>query len=76
MSSRQEELDLFLNLVILDVASERALWWLVEMPRQARLDAHGILHHVMVRGLERRPIFRDDVDRRDFCTRLEGLVAS
>ncbi len=44
------------------------------MPRQARLDAPGILHHVMVRGLERRPIFRDDVDRRDFCTRLGGLV--
>ena len=44
------------------------------MPRQARLDAPGILHHVMVRGLERRPIFRDDVDRRDFCTRLEGLA--
>ncbi len=44
------------------------------MPRQARLDAPGILHHVMVRGLERRPIFRDDVDQRDFCTRLEGLV--
>ncbi len=34
---------------------------MVEMPRQARLDAPGILHHVMVRGLERRPIFRDDV---------------
>ncbi len=28
----------------------------------------------MVRGLERRPIFRDDVDRRDFCTRLGALV--
>ncbi len=44
------------------------------MPRQARLDVPGILHHVMVRGLERCPIFRDDVDRRDFCTRWEGLV--
>jgi hypothetical protein len=44
------------------------------MPRQARLDAPGIMHHVMVRGLERRPIFRDDVDRCDFCTRLGGLV--
>ena len=43
------------------------------MRRQARLDAPGILHHVMVRGLERRRIFRDDVDRHDFCTRLEGF---
>jgi len=44
------------------------------MRRQARLDAPGILHHVMVRGLEHRSIFRDDVDRRDFCIRLEGLA--
>ena len=44
------------------------------MPRQARLDAPGVLHHVMVRGLERRPIFRDDADRRDFCARLGRLV--
>src|SRR3972149_901395 len=44
------------------------------MPRQARLDAPGVLHHVMVRGLERRPIFRDDADRRDFCARVGGLV--
>ena len=44
------------------------------MPRQARLDAPGVLHHVMVRGLERRPIFRDDVDRRDFWARVGALV--
>jgi len=44
------------------------------MPRQARLDAPGVLHHVMVRGLERRPIFRDAADRRDFCARVGGLV--
>ena len=44
------------------------------MPRQARLDAPGVLHHVMVRGLERRPIFRDDADRRDFWARVGALV--
>ncbi len=44
------------------------------MPRQARLDAPGILHHLMLRGIEHHRIFRDDVDRRDFCTRLEGLA--
>src|SRR3990172_1778596 len=44
------------------------------MPRQAGLDAPGVLHHVMVRGLERRAIFRDDADRRDFCARVGGLV--
>ena len=26
------------------------------MPRQARLDAPGTLHHVMLRGIERRAI--------------------
>ena len=44
------------------------------MPRQARLDAPGALHHVMVRGIERRPIFRDAADRTDFVARLAGLV--
>ncbi len=44
------------------------------MPRQARLDAPKTLHHVMVRGLERRVIFRDDVDRTDFLARLATLA--
>ena len=44
------------------------------MPRQARLDAPNTLHHVMVRGLERRPIFTDDVDRADFVARLGALA--
>lgn len=44
------------------------------MPRQARLDAPGVLHHVMVRGLERQLIFREDVDRADFLARLAALV--
>ena len=44
------------------------------MPRQARLDAPNALHHVMVRGLERRAIFRDDVDRADFVARLAALA--
>ncbi len=32
------------------------------MPRKARIDAPGALHHVMVRGIERRKIFQDDKD--------------
>ena len=44
------------------------------MPRQARLDAPDTLHHVMVRGLERRAIFRDDGDRADFVARLAALA--
>ena len=34
------------------------------MPRQARLDAPGVLQHVMARGIERRKIFWDDKDRK------------
>jgi hypothetical protein len=33
------------------------------MPRVARLDTPGILQHVMIRGIERRKIFRKDDDR-------------
>ena len=33
------------------------------MPRQPRLDAPGLLQHVMARGIERRKIFLDDKDR-------------
>jgi putative transposase len=40
------------------------------MPRKARLDAYGTLHHVMARGIERGSIFRDDGDREDFLDRL------
>jgi len=36
------------------------------MPRLARLDAPAILHHVMIRGIERRKIFRDAKDREIF----------
>lgn len=44
------------------------------MPRQPRLDIPGLLQHVIVRGIERRPIFRDDGDRRDFIKRFSTLL--
>ena len=44
------------------------------MPRPARLETPNTLDHVMVRGLERRVIFRDDVDRTDFVARLAALA--
>ncbi len=43
------------------------------MPRRARLDAPGTLHHVMVREIERREIVKDVADRRDFVGRLGEL---
>ena len=45
------------------------------MVRQARLDAPGVLHHVMARGIERRPIFTDDRDRDEFVRRLSDLAS-
>jgi REP element-mobilizing transposase RayT len=43
---------------------------IVSMPREARLDAPGTLHHVMARGIEGTDIFRTDEDRNDFLNRL------
>ena len=44
------------------------------MPRRARLDAPGVIHHVMIRGIERRSIFRDNKDRDDMIDRLADLI--
>ncbi|PXF57638.1 MAG: transposase [Deltaproteobacteria bacterium] len=44
------------------------------MPRQARLDAPGLLQHVIARGIERRKIFKDDHDRENFLTRLALIL--
>ncbi len=44
------------------------------MPRKARIDAPGALHHVIVRGIERRKIFLDDADREDFVDRLSAIL--
>jgi len=40
------------------------------MPRQARLDIPGALHHVMVRGINKSAIFRDAKDKARFVGRL------
>jgi len=45
------------------------------MPRLARLDAPGALHHLMIRGIERRTIFKDNKDRDNFIQRLDTLVS-
>lgn len=44
------------------------------MPRQARLDVPGALHHIMVRGINKSPIFQDDQDRVRFLERLGQTV--
>ena len=57
-----------------DVANLYNLRYVWCMVRQARLDAPGVLHHVMARGIERRPIFIDDRDRDEFVRRLSDLA--
>ncbi|UCD82924.1 MAG: transposase [Desulfobacterales bacterium] len=44
------------------------------MPRSARLDAPGVLHHVMIRGIERRKIFWTNRDRDEFLERFGTLL--
>jgi len=44
------------------------------MPRQARIDYPGALHHVIVRGIEGRYIFKEDYDKNDLLTRLKKLL--
>jgi putative transposase len=44
------------------------------MPRSARLDAPGVLHHVIIRGIERRDIFEDNRDRDNLLKRLGELL--
>jgi putative transposase len=44
------------------------------MPRRARIDAPGTLHHVIVRGIERRNNVNDDRGRDSLVGRM-GDVA-
>jgi putative transposase len=44
------------------------------MPRKSRIDATGALHHVMVRGIERGMVFRNDADREQFLERLGEIL--
>jgi putative transposase len=45
------------------------------MPRKSRIDASGSLHHVIMRGIERSPLFRNSGDYKDFLTRLSNLLS-
>jgi hypothetical protein len=44
------------------------------MPRLAVLDAPDVLHHIIIRGIDRRVIFRDDFDRENLLEQLSILV--
>jgi len=44
------------------------------MPKQARLDAPGTLHHVIVREIEKRRIVDDRKGRENFVKRMGRLL--
>ncbi|HSR10442.1 MAG TPA: transposase, partial [Thermodesulfobacteriota bacterium] len=44
------------------------------MPRKARLDSPGTLHHVIIRGIEGRDIFLTDEDRLNFLDRVKRIT--
>lgn len=45
------------------------------MPRQARIDTPGGLHHVIIRGIEKKAIFKDNLDRDNFINRLGTILS-
>ena len=45
------------------------------MPRKARIDAPGALHHIIVRGIEKCKIFKDNADRKRFIERLGTILS-
>jgi putative transposase len=45
----------------------------IALPRRARLDSPGTLHHVIIRGIEKGPIVDDDDDRKAFVDRMGEL---
>ena len=46
------------------------------MPRLARLDASGVLHHVIGMGTERKEIFLGVKDRNEFLGRQVTIAVS
>jgi putative transposase len=54
------------------------------MPRKARIDlcgvasartyAPGALHHIVIRSIERKPIFKDSLDYQNFMERLGNIL--
>ena len=45
------------------------------MPRRSRIDAPGALHHIIVRGIDKKNIFKDDADKDNFLERLKNILS-
>src|SRR5437879_4609907 len=57
----------------LHVKAQLACW--PPMPRPLRIEYPGAVYHVMARGNQGRPIFKDDKDRQRFLETLEEACA-
>jgi len=44
------------------------------MPRKARIDAPGALQHIIIRGIERKAIFKDTQDYKNFIEHLGNIL--
>jgi len=44
------------------------------MSRKARVDTPGVLHHIIIRGIERKPISKDKIDYGNFIDRLSNVL--
>ena len=44
------------------------------MPRKARIDAPGALHHIIFRGIQGAAIFKDALDYRNFIERMGHIL--
>jgi REP element-mobilizing transposase RayT len=45
------------------------------MTRKSRIGAPGALDHVIIRGIERKAIFKGDDDRTEYVQRIESIYA-
>jgi len=44
------------------------------MPRKARIDAPGAIHHIIIRGIEKKDIFKDSKDYSNLLTRIGDVL--
>jgi REP element-mobilizing transposase RayT len=45
------------------------------MPRKARIDAPGAVQHIIIRGIEKKNIFRTYADRYNFLKRFDSIIS-
>lgn len=46
-----------------------------DMPRMSRIDTLSLLHHTIIRRIDRRKVLNDNRDREDFVERISVLLA-